>query len=151
MDLDLIYYILLAIVHPAWFLLIFLPKWKWTDKIVHYGWIPAILTLLYIAVFVSSYIDGQPILGGANMQTVDGVAAFLGSQYVALVAWIHLLTFDLFVGAWIVRDSKGLSIHPLIVAPCVILTYLFGPAGLFLYLLLRFAIRRTFSLQESTA
>ena len=60
----------------------------------------------------------------------------------ALVAgWFHYLAFDLFVGTWIVRDGLERKLHPLLILPCLPLTFLFGPAGLLLFLILRLALR----------
>jgi hypothetical protein len=61
---------------------------------------------------------------------------------VLLAGWIHYLAFDLFVGSWEVRDAQRVGIHHLFVVPCLVLTVLFGPIGLLLYLLLRAALRR---------
>jgi hypothetical protein len=54
-----------------------------------------------------------------------------------LAGWIHYLAFDLFVGAWEVRDAQRQGIHHLLVIPCLLATLMAGPAGLALYWLLR--------------
>ena len=49
------------------------------------------------------------------------------------------------LGAWIVRDGIARDIagwKALLLIPCLVLTFLFGPAGLLLYLLLRLVFRR---------
>ena len=66
-----------------------------------------------------------------------------------LAGWIHYLVFDLFVGAWIARDAVRRGIHPVAVAPCLVLTLMFGPVGLFCYAALRFALQRTGTLMET--
>jgi len=48
---------------------------------------------------------------------------------IALAGWIHYLAFDLFVGSWEVRTARSERIPILIVLPCLLLTFLFGPAG----------------------
>ncbi len=56
----------------------------------------------------------------------------------AVVAgWIHYLVFDLFVGAWEVRDARRRGVNHLAVVPCLLLTLLLGPIGLMLYLAIR--------------
>jgi hypothetical protein len=54
-----------------------------------------------------------------------------------LAGWVHYLAFDLFIGSWQVRDSQQRGIGHLFVIPCLVLTFLFGPAGLLCYLALR--------------
>jgi len=83
------------------------------------------------------------------MESLDSLVILLNSPHSALIAWLHFLAFDLFVGAWIVRDSTGLSLHPALVAPCLILTFAFGPIGLLIYLVLRLALRKKWTLRES--
>jgi Mn2+/Fe2+ NRAMP family transporter len=68
--------------------------------------------------------------------------AFFTSPVAATAGWIHYLVFDLFVGAWQVRDAQRRGITHLAVIPCLVLTLLAGPVGLLLYLALRTGMRR---------
>ena len=56
---------------------------------------------------------------------------------VALAGWIHFLAFDLFVGAWIVRDARARGVAHWMVLPILPLAFLLGPAGLLCWLALR--------------
>ena len=58
----------------------------------------------------------------------------LRNPWLLLAGWIHYLAFDLLVGSWEVRDARERGIGHLLVVPCLILTFLFGPAGWLLYL-----------------
>ncbi len=51
---------------------------------------------------------------------------------------MHYLAFDMFVGAWIVRDAIALRVSSLLVVPVLLATLMFGPVGLLLYIALRF-------------
>jgi sorbitol-specific phosphotransferase system component IIC len=55
----------------------------------------------------------------------------------------HYLAFDLFTGAWEARDAVRLGISRWAVLPCLVLTFLFGPMGLALYLLVKLAMRKS--------
>jgi hypothetical protein len=68
-----------------------------------------------------------------------------------LAGWIHYLAFDLFTGAWEARDARRLRISRWLVAPCLLLTFLFGPLGLGLYLLLRAGLRKKVGVVLETA
>lgn len=70
------------------------------------------------------------------------VAGLFESPYLLLAGWVHFLAFDLFVGAWEVRDARRIGIAHLLVMPCLVLTFMLGPVGLLLYLGLRVAWRR---------
>jgi hypothetical protein len=71
--------------------------------------------------------------------TLDGVAALFSNKWLLLAGWIHYLAFDLFIGSWETRDAQSLGISHFIVIPCLVLTNMFGPAGLLLYFAVRTA------------
>ena len=131
----------------GWLILILLPRWRNTQLIAGVA-IPVFLSLSY------SILLGMGFLGMGKAEPIEatylnvddvtpgftelaGVMALFIDDRSFLVAWIHFLAFDLIIGAWEVRDSKKHGIHHLIVVPCLFLTYIFGPAGLFFYLIVR--------------
>ena len=130
---------------PAWLLLIFAPNWSFTQRLVHQIWIPILLGSVYLGVFLLS--PGMPEEGGFS--SLDGVMTLFTSPSFALVGWVHYLAFDLFVGAWEVRDARRRSITHIFVLPCLLMTLMLGPIGLLAYLLLRFALTRTVTLDEA--
>jgi hypothetical protein len=131
---------------PAWLLLAFAPSWSWTAKIVQRVWIPMLLGAVYLFVIVTS--PASPAGGGFT--SLDGVMTLFTSPYFALVGWVHYLAFDLFVGAWEVRDAQRRSISHIWVIPCLFLTLMAGPIGLLAYLSLRFGLKRVVSLDEAS-
>jgi len=66
------------------------------------------------------------------------VVSLLGSPAGASIAWVHFLAFDLFVGRWIYLDSQERRVSAWLMAPVLFLTLMLGPAGLLLYLVVRF-------------
>ena len=77
------------------------------------------------------------------MKHERGTNLFSGKPLLAAAGgWVHYLAFDLFIGAWQVRDARVQGISHLLVIPCLQLTFLFGPAGLLLYFLIRAADKR---------
>ena len=67
------------------------------------------------------------------------------NPWLLLAGWLHYLAFDLLIGTWEVRDARERGIPHVVVVPCLVLTFMLGPAGWLLYLALRFAVaaRRT--------
>jgi hypothetical protein len=129
---------------PAWLLLAVAPGWSWTQRIVHAIWIPALLGLAY-AFALSS---GSPVEGGSFF-SLAGVMLFFTDPWAATAGWIHYLAFDLFVGAWQVRDARRNQIPHGLLLPCLIATLMLGPLGLLAYLALRGVLRRETSLVEA--
>lgn len=120
---------------PGWALLLLAPKWKWTVRLAMYT-IPVLLAVAYLWVFVASFESLH-----ANFTSLGAVEYLFHSQGAVLAAWIHYLAFDLFVGAWMVQDARRRRILHLAVIPCLIVTFVLGPAGLLVYFLLRAGLR----------
>ncbi len=90
--------------------------------------IPLSLAVVY-AVVLASNIVGAP--GGFS--SLQEVAELFSKRWLLLAGWVHYLAFDLFIGAWEVRDATERGVPRLLVAPCLVLTFLFGPIGLLCY------------------
>lgn len=131
----------------AWLLLVFAPRWTWTDRLVHAGLVPLLFGSAY-ALILFTVDDGSP---DGSFLTLDGVVAIFTSRQATAAGWIHYLIFDLFCGAWQVRDAHRLGIAHLAVVPCLILTLMLGPIGLFAYIVLRGVMRKRWLFIEDTA
>ena len=123
---------------PCWILLLVAPRWRWSQLLATFV-APLLIATLYILLLASHKLPP-----GSGFSSLSQVSVLFRSPFALLAGWIHYTAFDLFTGAWQARDAKRVGISQWLVAPCLILTLLFGPAGLALYLLLKVAIRRTF-------
>ncbi|MCY0096172.1 ABA4-like family protein [Hoeflea ulvae] len=94
--------------------------------------IPVILSLGYTALILANWSSAE---GGFN--SLAEVMLLFTNPAVALAGWLHYLAFDLFVGAWEVRTARRTGFPHLLVLPCLVLTFLFGPIGLLVFLGLR--------------
>ncbi len=115
----------------AWLFLIGAARWlPRAFAVVRYA-----VPLFFAAVYVFCLFTGEKPEGG-GFRTLEQVTALFTSQWVILGGWIHYLAFDFFVGCWILEKSKKSGIpHWLIVIP-MIFTFMLGPVGLALFLLL---------------
>jgi hypothetical protein len=125
----------------GWILLVVLPRSS--ARFVSSVLIPAMLGIIY-AVLISIRFWGAE--GGFG--TLAQVASLFRDPWLLLAGWIHYLAFDLFIGAWQVRDARALGIPHLAVIPCLLLTFLFGPIGLLLYLGLRASLRKAIAIER---
>ena len=124
---------------PGWALLIFLPRWRYSATLVSGLLIPAILSALYAAIIIPVLLSGMPDFG-----SLGSIRALFQDDYLLLAGWVHYLAFDLFIGAWEVRDAQRHEVHHLAVVPCLLLTFMAGPVGLLLYLLIRAGWKRQY-------
>jgi hypothetical protein len=129
---------------PGWLLLVFLPRWKWTTRLVTGVLLPGLLGLLYIYLIATRWVGSE---GGFS--SLAEVKRLFDDPALLLAGWVHYLAFDLFVGTWEVRDAQKLGIPHLLVVPCLVLTFLFGPIGLLLYFVLRGLLRKRFLLEDA--
>lgn len=132
-----------ALVMPGWLLLLFVPGWRWSQRMA-----TGVLPLLLAAAYALMLFSGKPP-AGAGFSTLPAVMLLFTSPAAVTAGWIHYLCFDLFTGAWQVRDAQRLGISHLLVVPCLLLTFLLGPLGLLCYLLLRLTLRRKFGANET--
>jgi hypothetical protein len=116
----------------GWLMLVFAGRARWAARLVTGMLIPALLAVVYVAVLGLHWGESK---GGFG--TLEAVMLLFTNRWLVLGGWVHYLAFDLFIGSWEVRDSARLGISHLLVIPCLLLTFLFGPAGLLCYLVLR--------------
>lgn len=121
---------------PGWLLLIVMPKWRWTRIVAAYA-LPAALGIVYLLIMAQQFD-----MDGGGFGSLGEVSRLFENPWLLLAGWIHYLAFDLFVGAWQVRDAWRLGIRHTYVIPCLLLTFLIGPVGLLLYFIVRISIVR---------
>ena len=81
----------------------------------------------------------DPVGGTAqtSFSTIEGVRAIFASDGGITIGWTHYLAFDLFVGICIARDADAKEFSRIVQAPILLATFLAGPIGLFLWLIVR--------------
>jgi hypothetical protein len=123
-----------SLVLPFWLLMILLPNWAWTRRIMASLWVVAPAALLYAVLVVPSL---PSLLGSLLNPSLAGIQAALGTPEGATVAWAHFVAFDLFVGRWVYLDNRGVGLPALLMSPILFFILMLGPFGLLLYLAAR--------------
>ena len=125
---------------PMWALMIFFPKWRVTQFLIDYKIIPILLSVVYVIYIFLSIQDG----GGLDFGSLDSVMSLFTKENAVLAGWVHYLAFDLLVGMSMLDQNKTLKIHPVLMAPCLLGTFMLGPVGFMLFMIIR-----TFKLKKS--
>ena len=141
MDLATIFKLINTAVLPAWLLLIFLPRGSVTKTLVHSMLYPLLLGMVYTIGLGFAVYGGMGAADG-GFTTLAGVKALFSADISILIGWAHYLVFDLFVGAWIARDAQRRGFHHGLLIPCLLFTFMAGPLGLLLYVILRRALNK---------
>ncbi len=113
-------------------LLIISPFWSSFDKFL----IAIIITLFAI---VYAWLIFQVFTPGdfEKFGSLNGVMELFTDKTAVTAGWVHYLAFDLLTGIWIKKNAQKYNIHHLILIPCLLFTFMLGPIGLLLYLLVR--------------
>ena len=125
-----IYYIANIGVIPCWLLLIFLPSHIITKFFVKSIIIPALLSTAYIFVVYQIYITENIFEVFSIYLGLDELYALFSNEAFLLIFWLHFLSISLFVGNWIVNDSRVFLVSKFLVIMSLVITYFTGPVGL---------------------
>ena len=147
--IEMLYYWVNFGVLPFWIILIFFPQ----SHICRY-FITSIfpiftLSSVYIFVLYKSHLNSfdfdnnfQLYLGLENLSNLFSNKNFL------LMFWIHFISINLFTGGWIVKDSQKFDINKFIIIIPLVITYLMGPLGLFVYWVIRMFYAKSVNLYD---
>lgn len=125
-----------------WLVLIIAPRWRGGIgqlRIIGAGG----LSLFYVGLITTALAIGFGEAPGPtpDFTTIAGVRAIFATDGGVVTGWTHYLALDLFTGLWIAEDADRRGMGRVLQAPILTLTFLAGPAGLFLYLM----VSRTFA------
>lgn len=129
--MDLIFQLSSLLVMPFWVLMIFLPHWRVTQRVIVSPLIVLPAALLYVVLFATQAGTLIPALMNPGLA---GITAILGSPAGATIGWVHFLAFDLFVGRWVYLDARRHGLSAWLSSPILVLVLMAGPLGFALYL-----------------
>ena len=98
--------------------------------------LPLGFALVYVVLMATHFGADGGFGSVAQVQRLFAVPGLL------VAGWLHYLAFDLFVGSWIAERAAALCIPHAIVIALLLLTFMFGPAGLLAYAALRATLYR---------
>jgi hypothetical protein len=101
--------------------------------------VPGLLAVAYLMLV----IGGREAFTAGGYSSLAAVRVLFANDAMLTAGWLHYLAFDLFVGAWIVREARDFGIPGWLILPHLLFTFLFGPLGLLLFLATRPFYART--------
>ncbi|MFF5709882.1 ABA4-like family protein [Streptomyces sp. NPDC012756] len=119
---------------PVWLLMIFAPRRRVTERLA-----ASPLTVLPIlalwAVFAAPVLP--ELWAAVSSPGIDAFRDLTALANGAGALWAQVIAWDLLLGQWMYRESRRLSISPLLMAPVLLVTILLSPIGLPLFLAVR--------------
>ena len=147
--IEILYFWVNLGVLPFWLILIFFPSSN-----INKFFVTSILPILllggaYIFALYKSYLNTYDFFGNFELYlSISNLSNLFSNNLFLILFWIHFVSINLFVGGWMVRDSQKLFINKILVAFPLILTYLIGPLGVFIYWLIRIFYAKSISLYD---
>jgi Domain of unknown function (DUF4281) len=139
----------------AWAMLLLGPRGPKTMAVILYLGV-GLLCFTYFALIVSmhaGWLDANRLPGTPPPNFLDYNIAGLRNLFMSdgglVMGWTHYLAFDLFVGQWVAKDADHKGFSRIVQVPILLLTFLAGPVGFFVWLLVR--DRRARKLAKSEA
>lgn len=115
---------------PFWLLMIGLPNWQVTRRVMD-SFLPfVVLAGLYVYLFSTS-VDPDSAQSFAN-PTLTDLAQLFSDKRVTATGWVHFLVMDLFVGRWIYLEGQRSGVWT---RHSLILCLFAGPMGLLSHIL----------------
>ena len=134
---------------PFWFILIVFPQSNLSRIFVTSIFPFLILSGVYIFILYKSYLIGYDFDGNFSLYIgLNELSRLFEDHLYIMIFWTHFIAINLFIGGWIVKDSQKFSINKVLMAVPLIVTYLIGPIGLFLYWIVRIFYAKRISLYE---
>lgn len=125
-----------------WLVLIALPRTAFSQAAVFYVGV-GLLSFCYaalMALLLAGLVEPGAPAGAtaeASFMSIAGVRALFASDGGVTIGWIHYLALDMFAGLWIAKDADQKGFSRWVQVPCLLLTFVAGPAGLFVWFLVR--------------
>ena len=147
--IEILYFWVNLGVLPFWLILIFFPSSN-----INKFFVTSILQILllggaYIFALYKSYLNTYDFFGNFELYlSISNLSNLFSNNLFLILFWIHFVSINLFVGGWMVRDSQKLLINKILVSFPLIITYLIGPLGVFIYWLIRIFYAKSINLYE---
>ena len=129
--MNLIFSLSSLLVMPFWFLMIFLPRWKYTKTIVASPYLIVPAALLYAALVIPNIGSTFLLLANPNLESIS---TLLGSSSGATISWVHFLAFDLFVGRYAYLEGQKRNINLVLMGFVLFSILMYGPLGMLIFL-----------------
>ncbi len=115
---------------PFWALMIFLPNWGITKRVMS-SLIPFVILAGLYLFLLSGSITAESAQALSNPKLAD-IARFFGDERAAATGWAHFLVMDLFVGRWIYWEGQRTGVWTI---HSIALCLFAGPLGLLSHVL----------------
>ena len=147
--IEMLYYWVNLGVLPFWLILIFFPQSHICRYLVTSIFPIFLLGGAYVFMLYKSYVGSYDFDGNFDLYLgINNISDLFSDKTFLMMFWIHFISINLFTGGWIVRDSQRLAINKIVIIFPLLITYLIGPIGIFIYWLIRIFYAKSINLYD---
>tara|TARA_A100000164_G_scaffold106056_1_gene93167 strand:- start:1244 stop:1717 length:474 start_codon:yes stop_codon:yes gene_type:complete len=147
--IEILYYWVNIGVLPFWLVLVFFPRSHISRYFVTSIFPFLLLSGAYVFMLYKSYLNSFDFVGNFNLyMSISDLSELFSNKSFLMMFWIHFISINLFTGGWIVKDSQKFLINKFLLFIPLLITYLIGPLGLFVYWLIRIFYAKNISLYD---
>ncbi len=147
--IEILYYWVNLGVLPFWLILIFFPQ----SHICRY-FVTSIFPIFalggaYLFMLYKAHLNNYNFIENFELYIgIDNISDLFSNKTFLMMFWIHFISINLFTGGWIVKDSQKLGINKILLIIPLVITYLIGPLGIFIYWLIRIFYAKSMNLYD---
>ena len=147
--IEILYFWVNLGVLPFWLILIFFPSSNLSRFFVTSIFPIFLLSSTYLFVLYKSFLSSYDFFSNFELYlSISNLSNLFSNNLFLMLFWIHFVSINLFVGGWIAKDSQKFNINKFIIGFPLIITYLIGPLGLFIYWLIRIFHAKSINLYD---
>jgi hypothetical protein len=134
---------------PFWILIIFFPQSHLCKYLATSIFPIFLLSAAYIFILYKAYLGSFDFANNFSLYLgLRSVSELFRDDYYLLMFWSHFVAVNLFIGGWILKDAQKLYVNKIFLAFPLIVTYLIGPIGIFIYWIIRIFYAKRLNLYD---
>ena len=134
---------------PFWILIIFFPQSHLCKYLATSIFPIFLLSAAYIFILFKAYLGSFDFANNFSLYLgLSSVSELFRDDYYLLMFWTHFVAVNLFIGGWILKDAQKLYVNRILLAFPLIVTYLIGPIGIFIYWVIRIFYAKRLNLYD---
>ena len=134
---------------PFWMLIIFFPQSHLCKYLATSIFPIFLLSAAYIFILYKAYLGSFDFANNFSLYLgLSSVSELFRDDYYLLMFWTHFVAVNLFIGGWIVKDAQKMYVNKILLAFPLIITYLIGPIGIFIYWIIRIFYAKRLNLYD---
>ena len=134
---------------PFWILIIFFPQSHLCKYLATSIFPIFLLSSAYIFILYKAYLESFDFANNFSLYLgLSSVSELFRDDYYLLMFWTHFVAVNLFIGGWILKDAQKLYVNRILLTFPLIITYLIGPIGIFIYWVIRIFYAKRLNLYD---